>query len=279
MAQRKWWNWVVAAGLLAAWGVAIAQDAGEPPARGRRGRDRAADADARRRERAKRDLARRRRAALGRYRAMIEAVRLTDEQKKQLAELAARQQKEMEAIQAKHRQQILDLLTPEQREAWLTARKVQPVLRRFARAGLTDEQKARIGQLVKQADLPASARSREAYQAYAKLYEQIVQKVLTLEQREEWLFEQRLRMVMGRLGRIGLTDQQTEAIKEIVKQAKLPDSPRTREAYQAYRKLQQEIVNNVLTPEQRAKLETLRGERRGRGARRPAREGRGADRT
>jgi len=271
MIKGKWLIGSVAAGLLAAWTVASAREeqperAKEPPRRG--GRRELTEEEKTRREEAQRDrleqeASRRRTRLLGRFRALIETAKLTDAQKGQLVKLAAEQDKEIAKIRAEHEQQVLALLTAEQLEEWDLSRKARPILSRFASLKLTDAQTKTIKQMVKEADLPKSGRTREAGQAYSKLHKQILETVLTAQQREELLLATKLNRAMGRYGRLGLTADQKEKITQMVKAADLPASSRGRGDDASYNKLHEQIMADVLTEAQRKNLSAPPSRERG----------------
>lgn len=110
--------------------------------------------------------------------------------KAKLKELNA-QQKTLDTERAglvqQHRRGILELLTPEQRQTWAVYQLQQEVIKQFARAKLTDDQKAKIKPLCaatqqELAKLGADdAKGRKALKA--KLFTDVEQQILTAEQR------------------------------------------------------------------------------------------------
>lgn len=241
MTNNRWWIGSYAAAALLAAATTFAQ---QRPATGERARPPRGEAG---RESRGRQLPRQ-------YQQMADTVQLTDAQKESLTKLAEEQDKEVQALTAKHREQAMAVLTPEQRQVWEAERKAAPILERLARYEglvLTDAQKQQIKALAGQADLPADPRSREAYEAYAKLGQTIIDTVLTAEQKDKYTTARKLRTILGRLGRVELSDEQKAKAEELVRAANLPDDARDREAYQAYAKVGQTVIDTVLTAEQR----------------------------
>ena len=220
--------------------------------------------------------------------AMAKTVEFTDKQKEDLKKLLADQQQELRYLMARHKEQALALLTPEQKAKWDTEQKVQLATRAFGSMKFTDEQKAKIAELVAAAKLPDEAQlrgrgDREGWEAYRKLQQAIIDEVMTPAQRDSWQTEQKVRTVMGRFGRMGLSEDQKAEIAKLVQTSDLPapEGGRGREgqeAREAYNKLQKTIVETILTPEQREQIEKQQAEREARerqrtGERSGAREG------
>ena len=207
--------------------------------------------------------------------ARYEGLVLTDAQKQQIKALAGQadlpadpRSREAYEAYAKLGQTIIDtVLTAEQKDKYTTARKLRVILGRLGRIELSDEQNAKVEEMVRAANLPDDPRSREAYEAYAKVGQSIIDTVLTAEQREQRTMARKMGPILYRLGRVGLTEEQRKIIEGMVKSAELPESPRSREDQDAYEKVIQTVAEVVLTPDQRAKLPP-RPEPRERGERR-----------
>jgi Spy/CpxP family protein refolding chaperone len=141
------------------------------------------------------------------------SIKLTDEQKEKIAALlvgvdlptAGRGRGEgAEAFQKIQQTILQDVLTPEQREGWQTERNVRAFTDRFARLGLTDDQKAEIAKMVKTANLPAPTPGKRGDQeSYRKLQQDIIDDVLTPEQRTKAEAEQKERAAREGAGREG----------------------------------------------------------------------------
>jgi Spy/CpxP family protein refolding chaperone len=270
MRTYHWWIGGVVAALAMAFPCAAAERTADgpgaaPPA----GKDKPAAAAERGGERAGGERGRIR--ELGPYDAMAKTVELTDQQKEDIKKLLVDQQKEMQELMAKQREAVLALLTPEQRAKWQTEQKLQLVAGAFSSVKFTDEQKAKIAALLADVEMPTGGRGREGAEAFQKIQKSILEDVLTPEQREAWQTDRSVRMFTDRFVRLGVTDDQKAEIAKMVKTAKLPAAPGERVDREAYRKLEQDIIDDVLTPEQRAKVEKEQKDREARDG--AAREG------
>ncbi len=168
-----------------------------------------------------------------------------------------------------------NVLTEEQRKklASMPARRGFGVDLPLGQLDLTADQKAKIETIMKAArEKAAAAEGREAKMEIMKAArEDVVKNVLTEEQRKKLASLRDLageRMVMRRLERVNLTAEQKGKVEEILKAAKASaekaDGPEAKGA--VLRAAMEDIKKNVLTEEQRKKLESMPG-RGGRGGR------------
>jgi len=94
---------------------------------------------------------------------------------------------ERAGLMKQHRQGIKDLLTPEQQQAWAVYQLQQEVIKHFAKAALTDDQKAKIKPLCVDAQKELAklgaddAKGEKALKT--KLFSDVEQQILTADQR------------------------------------------------------------------------------------------------
>ena len=95
----------------------------------------------------------------------------------------------MKTLMEEYRKKTMAVLTDEQRAALALHGKVSAAVRHFLRAGLTDEQKAKVAEIVKGAgDLPDEVQDKTkrgaVVPAWKKVFDEIERTVLTAEQKE-----------------------------------------------------------------------------------------------
>jgi len=117
--------------------------------------------------------------------AKAEARKAKDKEKlKQIAQEMAELKKSGAKLEEESMQRIMDVLTDQQKTRWEAFRMQRQILRRFARAELTEDQKKQVESIcVEAVKTPiADAKARKAL--YQKLLGETEQKVLTDTQRE-----------------------------------------------------------------------------------------------
>lgn len=136
----------------------------------------------------------------------------------------------------------------------------------FAKLNLTDDQKAKIKEIMQQArkDAQAATDPAEKRKIHQAALEKVRDTVLTEEQRKqakEQFAERHPRLAA--MGKLDLTDDQKAKIKEIMEQARKDAQAATdREAKQKIMQdARKKIHDTVLTDDQRKKLEELRKDR------------------
>jgi len=134
----------------------------------------------------------RRRPFLGEYGRMTEICGLSQEQQAKIGQLVEAQQKEMQEIRTKYRQQILALLTPEQKTKWVEHFFLGMIMPRFQRVNLTEEQQGKIRAFIAEQGKDIFPGDEKAADFGRKLHEFVMQQVLTEEQRAAlWQGERR----------------------------------------------------------------------------------------
>jgi Spy/CpxP family protein refolding chaperone len=249
------------------------------------------------REQARERMEKRRTA---RRKRMAEALGLSEEQQSQAKEImqgarekaeAAETREQKHEIMQNAKQQMEELLTAEQKEKLeqLKARRGRDGRRgRMGKAlDLTDEQKAKAKEIFRKAREDAKdAGTPEAKREIFQNAKEQMERLLTEEQKAklEKLKEQRgtrgRRFGQHRGGpfsKLDLTDTQKEKIHQIIKEAhtKAEGADTPEQKRQIRKAVHQQIVDEVLTPQQKQKIEQMR--KRHQQRRKQGKRGPGAD--
>ncbi|MBI5723838.1 MAG: hypothetical protein HZA50_07770 [Planctomycetes bacterium] len=216
---------------------------------------------------------------------------------KQLQEEIGKLKQELKALEdaknamlSDQKNQVRELISPEQNEAWQKHRLKMQMLGQYRQMALTDEQKGKIGTLCDEAAKEMSAmtaeqRSSGEWDVYARL-NRSVSGIVTAEQKASAASENMYAKARSAFKAAGLTPEQDARIKELSQGAareyvqvqeqfnKAESDTRTfdekrRTAFDSFVKGASQLV---LTEEQRAKLSAAASQPATRGAKQGARE-------
>ena len=212
-------------------------------------------------------------------------VGLTDAQKKEIGEIRKTamakikdaEPKDRRAIFAKMRKDIGAVLTEEQREKMKKARQGERRGRGMPDIGLTDEQKAKMDAIRKEARAKLKDAKGEDRKAILEKMKKDIEALLTDEQLEKFKKFRRNRRQDGGRPDIGLTDEQKTKIDAIRKEARAAAKDAKGEDRKAVFQKMRKDIEALLTEEQLEKFKKARkdGPPRGKGK---GRRGQGGDR-